>query len=54
MAYDYRCPVCGAYLDPGEKCECEREHVSDSTTKEQSTPADIVKYKFAEQMSLVY
>lgn len=25
MAYDYRCPKCGAYLDPGEHCDCEQE-----------------------------
>lgn len=20
--YNYICPACGAYLDPGEKCDC--------------------------------
>lgn len=20
--YGYRCPECGAFLDPGEKCDC--------------------------------
>lgn len=20
------CPLCGAYLDPGEKCDCEKEY----------------------------
>lgn len=20
--YNYVCPTCGAYLDPGEKCDC--------------------------------
>lgn len=29
MAYDYRCPKCGAFLDPGERCDCERERESD-------------------------
>lgn len=23
--YGYICPVCGAYLDPGETCDCEEE-----------------------------
>ena len=23
--YAYICPDCGAYLDPGEKCDCRRE-----------------------------
>lgn len=23
MAYDYKCPLCGANLDPSEKCDCE-------------------------------
>lgn len=24
--YYYICPYCGAFLDPGEKCDCKREH----------------------------
>lgn len=28
MSYYRTCPICGAALDPGEKCECEREPVS--------------------------
>lgn len=27
--YNYRCDICGAYLDPGEPCDCRekrREH----------------------------
>ena len=27
MSYYRTCPKCGAALDPGEKCECEREPV---------------------------
>ncbi len=23
MSYYRNCPYCGAYLDPGERCECE-------------------------------
>lgn len=23
MAYSNQCPICGANLDPGEKCDCE-------------------------------
>ena len=23
MSYYRTCPVCGAHLDPGEKCECQ-------------------------------
>lgn len=23
--YYYICPYCGAFLDPGEKCDCEKE-----------------------------
>lgn len=23
--YGYRCEKCGAYLDPGESCDCEEE-----------------------------
>lgn len=25
MAYFYSCPRCGCNLDPGEKCDCEKE-----------------------------
>lgn len=25
MAYYHTCPDCGANLDPGEKCDCEKE-----------------------------
>ena len=24
--YYYICPYCGAFLDPGEKCDCKGEH----------------------------
>lgn len=27
MAYYNTCPKCGSNLDPGEKCDCEREKV---------------------------
>ena len=23
--YKYRCEKCGAHLDPGERCDCEKE-----------------------------
>ena len=23
LAYNYICPICGAHLDPEEKCDCE-------------------------------
>lgn len=26
MAYYYTCPLCGANLDPNEKCDCENEN----------------------------
>lgn len=25
MAYYHTCPYCGANLDPGEHCDCEKE-----------------------------
>ena len=35
MAYDYRCPKCGAYLDPGEQCDCEdNENSSDAGSRQ--------------------
>lgn len=33
MAYYRRCPCCGAYIDPGELCDCQDEE------KEEATPA---------------
>lgn len=30
MTYYRRCPACGAYLDPGEKCDCEKETAPDA------------------------
>lgn len=30
MTYYYTCPNCGANLDPGERCDCEREEVSEN------------------------
>ena len=28
MQYYWTCPLCGANLDPGEKCECKEEEFS--------------------------
>lgn len=25
MTYYYTCPDCGAHLDPGEHCDCQKE-----------------------------
>lgn len=30
MPYYRRCPACGAYLDPGEKCDCGKETAPDA------------------------
>ncbi len=36
MAYFYSCPRCGCNLDPGEKCDCEREkHYHEQKRKKQ-------------------
>ena len=26
LMYNYRCDSCGAYLDPGEQCDCHSTH----------------------------
>lgn len=31
MSYYYKCPNCGANLDPGEICECNTENHNDKT-----------------------
>ena len=33
MSYYRTCPVCGAHLDPGEKCDCEKYTYFENTTK---------------------
>ena len=33
MSYYRTCPVCGAHLDPGEKCDCEKYTYLKKTTK---------------------
>lgn len=33
MAYFNKCPHCGAYLDPGEKCECIKESIKKQQLK---------------------
>lgn len=33
--YDNRCKDCGAYLDPGEKCDCKKENDNPNRKDEQ-------------------
>ena len=35
MAMCYKCPNCGAMLDPGEKCECMNEPDKEISHKEE-------------------
>ena len=35
--YSYRCEDCGAYLDPGESCDC--KHQATLENKEATMPA---------------
>ena len=34
--YGYKCQYCGAYLDPGEKCDCVLENEKAAELKAQS------------------
>ena len=36
--YGYRCPECGAFLDPGEKCDCavEKERAAELRREQDS------------------
>lgn len=34
MAYYKTCPVCGAALDPGERCDCEEKAAHSATNTE--------------------
>lgn len=35
------CPICGANLDPGEKCDCEKEEAASSTANTESGKRDV-------------
>ena len=37
------CPVCGASLDPGEKCDCERKEACTEATEQTSDVNNISK-----------
>ena len=30
MGYARKCPYCGAYLDPGESCDCQEKAIKES------------------------
>lgn len=34
------CPYCGAYLDPDEKCDCQKEKVSQKVIPHNNKPAN--------------
>lgn len=38
--YGYRCPECGAFLDPGERCDCaiEKEKAAELRREQDSKP----------------
>lgn len=37
MAFYRICPDCGAYLDPGEQCNCHEEYMMEREKKEKAT-----------------
>lgn len=41
MSYYVICPLCGAYLDPGEKCDCQ-EHEEAEASRIAVQPSDAV------------
>lgn len=43
--YYHTCPYCGANLDPGESCDCQKETDYSSTVTEKSKPSTISKSK---------
>lgn len=44
-----RCPKCGAYLDPGEKCDCEAEEMDNTIN---STMVMVTRAEFEEYVKL--
>lgn len=46
MALYYECPLCGASLDPGERCDCEKtdtKKVPDMREHTEDTPKRAIK-----------
>ncbi len=39
--YYHTCPKCGANLDPGESCDCQKDSDISSTVTEKSKPTNI-------------
>lgn len=42
------CPDCGAYLDPGEKCDCQSEN------QNEEPPSELEPLKAAHKKNLTY
>ena len=40
MPYYHTCRLCGAHLDPGERCDCEKERPADVTAPTSQQPKD--------------
>lgn len=38
MTYYHTCPICGANLDPGERCDCEKEQDENDQRNDQEHP----------------
>lgn len=38
MPYYKSCPLCGAALDPGERCDCQDKETAPSATNTESGP----------------
>ena len=48
MAYYNICPECGAYLDPGEVCDCRRQKEKEAQVREQIS-RNVQKYFMTEK-----
>lgn len=51
--YAHRCEKCGAYLDPGEHCDCEREEQNERKRRECQFEGMVVLEKNG-QMALIF
>ena len=45
MSYYRVCPLCGAALDPGERCDCQNEKAAASATNTDSGKADPMNHQ---------
>ena len=52
----YECPICGAHLDPGEKCDCDEEEIISNgiADVEKNKISDFLRFEKNGQMKMIF